>query len=337
MSKKKIQVQVNPYLEYIGSILMTGNYNEITAPVIGYGLINEEKNEYSEEVRQFFEIYRTHLVYEFTDAMIPNGFTFSRPVELALSFGENADFIQRYELSKLCLEYCGGTDKIHSLVGMLKALEKESGYRLFYNRAKSYYDSYLETARRVTEAHPYVGLLEAEYGKTQGAYQLVITSLINGNFGIKFEDEESKQSHLYAVLSTNGLCLSPYLLFHEFSHPFINPLTERYDELVNKYADAYERLAPYKLSGFLSGYGDWQECVNEHLVRAMGIHLLRKCNLCEEAEEQLRQDMFCGYKYIPLLLENYAYYDRNREAYPDFESFYPELLKVFAMEFDTAQ
>jgi len=40
-----------------------------------------------------------------------------------------------------------------------------------------------------------------------------------------------------------------------------------------------------------------------------------------------------GYKYIPLLLESYEYYDRNREQYPDFESYYPKLLKEFLKDF----
>lgn len=156
---------------------------------------------------------------------------------------------------------------------------------------------------------------------------------MKGNFGIVFEDAETKQAHLHAVLSTYGFSISPNILFHEFSHPFINPLTEQYAEEVAKYQEAYDRLKPFKLPGFQSGYGDWQECVNEHLVRAMVIHLLRRCGLYKEAEKQLQQDFALGYRYIPLLLESYENYDRNRELYPDFKSYYPKLLKVFLEDF----
>lgn len=85
----------------------------------------------------------------------------------------------------------------------------------------------------------------------------------------------------------------------------------------------------YKLPGFMSGYGDWLECVNEHFVRAMVIHLLRKCDLQEAAEEMLDYDLQKGYKYIPLILEKYEYYDANRIVFKNFEMFYPELIKVF--------
>lgn len=54
---KKLQVRLNPYLEFINSILLTGKYNEITAPGVGYGLMNEEENEYTTAVRAHFEPY----------------------------------------------------------------------------------------------------------------------------------------------------------------------------------------------------------------------------------------------------------------------------------------
>lgn len=118
-------------------------------------------------------------------------------------------------------------------------------------------------------------------------------------------------------------------MFHECSHPFINPLTDKYENLAKEYENAHELLKLYKLPGFKSGYGDWIECINEHLVRAMVIHLLQKCNLLDAAKEMLDQDLYLGYKYIPFILE-YNIYDHNRVIYPDFESFYPVLLEVFS-------
>lgn len=37
---KAFNVQVNPYLEFMNSILLTSRYNEMTKPYIGYGLMN---------------------------------------------------------------------------------------------------------------------------------------------------------------------------------------------------------------------------------------------------------------------------------------------------------
>ena len=151
-----------------------------------------------------------------------------------------------------------------------------------------------------------------------------------GNYGISYVDEKAKKSDLFSVFTTDNFSISPSILLHEFSHPFINPLTEKYADIVKEYENTYELLKPYKLHGFLSGYGDWTECVNEHFVRAMVIHLLRKYDLLDMAETMLNRDLYFGYKYIPFILEQYQYYDNNRDNYPDFDSFYPVLLKVFS-------
>ena len=100
-----------------------------------------------------------------------------------------------------------------------------------------------------------------------------------GNYGISFMDGRTKKANIFAVFTTDDFSLSPSVLLHEFSHPFINPLTEKYADIVREYGKTYDLLKQYKMPGFKSGYGDWNECVNEHFVRAMVIHLLEKCGL----------------------------------------------------------
>ena len=146
--------------------------------------------------------------------------------------------------------------------------------------------------------YPYVSILESEYGVEENAYYYILSGLMNGNYGISFDAEKKSGKDLYSVFSTNDFSISPAILFHEYSHPFINPLTEKYENLVSKYKSTHELLAKYRLPGFLSGYGDWSECVNEHFVRAMAIHLLRKCGLHDSAEKMLDYDFQKGYRYI---------------------------------------
>jgi hypothetical protein len=43
-SMKKINVQVNPYIEFMNIILLTSRYNEMIKPFIGYGLMTEAEN-----------------------------------------------------------------------------------------------------------------------------------------------------------------------------------------------------------------------------------------------------------------------------------------------------
>lgn len=328
---KQIKVQLNPNLEYMNSILLTSRYNEMTKKYIGYGLMTADVNEYTSRVKHFFEKHLNDPIYPYIESLIPNGFTFSRPVELMLSLGNSKDFVLQHPLSDLCIQYCGGLSTIQNLLDILKAFERKTEYFAFFEETKSYYDPIIDKANSVANKYPYISLLENEYGKEQNSYNYVITSLMVGNYGISFVDERTKKTDMFSVFATDNFSISPSILLHEFSHPFINPLTEKFADTVKEYENTYELLKQYKLSGYQSGYGDWTECVNEHFVRAMVIHLLQKCGLSDVSAKMLNNDLKLGYKYIPFILKQYQYYDDNRDIYPDFESFYPVLLKVFAV------
>ena len=337
IERKKINVQINPNLEFINSILLTSKYNEITKPYIGYGLMNEESNQYTDTVKDFFGKYQTSTIYNEIEAMIPNGFTFGRPVELMLSLGDSKDFSMQYPLSELCIQYSGGVEKITSLLNQLNDFSKETKYFEFFETIKSYYDPYLQKADNYLQTVPFIPMIEDFYGKEQNSYNFIFSVLMVGHFGIQFFDKKNMSADLFSVFCPDNRdnieeIFSAGIIFHEFSHPFINPLTEKYNHVAEKYSDAYERLKRYKLPDYKSGYGDWQECINEHFVRASAIYLLSKCERKEDAKRFLENDLYCGYKYIPAILELYNHYDNNRKKYKTFDEFYPTLLKVFENE-----
>lgn len=123
---KQITVQVNPNLEYMNSILLTSRYNQITEQYIGYGLMTEDDNEYTKCVKRFFEKHRNDPIYHYIESLIPNGFTFSRPVELMLSLGDRKDFVMQHSLSELCIEYCGDCRQSKSYCICLRLLKEKS-------------------------------------------------------------------------------------------------------------------------------------------------------------------------------------------------------------------
>ncbi|HBT77245.1 MAG TPA: hypothetical protein DEB39_10060 [Planctomycetaceae bacterium] len=334
VEQKKINVQVNDNLEFMSSLLLTSDYNKITKPHIGYGLMTEESNPYTDAINGFFLPYRTSAIYDRIEAMIPNGFTFSRPVELMLALGDSKDFSLQYPLSELCVQYCGGMEQIDSLLRQLHDFSKETDYFEFFETVKAYYDPYLQKADSCLQSLPFVPLVEDFYGKAQHSYNFVLSGLMVGDFGLSFPADDTAPLDLFSVHSLGDIdnVLSAGLIFHELSHPFINPLTQKYWHIAENYSDVYERLKVYKLPGFESGYGDWQECVNEHLVRAATIHFLSKSGQEEEANRNLENDLNRGYKYIPAILELFVQYDHNREKYRTLEEFYPMLLNVFGTE-----
>lgn len=338
---KNVNLEINPNLEFINSILLTSKYNELTKPFIGYGLMTEEINQYTDAIKNFLSKYQSSSIYSSIEKMIPNGFTFSRPVELMLSLGDSKDFTIQYPLSDLCIQYCGGMENILFFLEQLHKFSKETNYFEFFENAKSYYDTYLPKIENHINSYPFISMIENIYGKEQKSYNYVVSNLMVGNFGINFFNEDNKMSDLFSVFNLcdvvdnpeinefNNGALSVNILFHEFSHPFINPLTDKYSNIAEKYLSAYESLKKYKLPDFKSGYGDWKECINEHFVRTMAIYLMLKCDLKEWADKRLNNHLNEGYRYIPAILEMYKYYEDNRMKYKTFADFYPSLLDVF--------
>lgn len=293
----------------------------------------EDENKYTLAIKNFLKPYANHPIYIKIEELIPNGFTFSRPVELMLSLGDSEDFSEQYELSELCIEYCGGRDTIDDLLKQLKAFWDRTGYPDFFESVKYVYDPIVRRVAESLSEYAFVDVIENEYGQSQNSYNYILSSLMKGNFGICFYNQYTGKSDLFSVFSTDDYSLSPAVLFHEYSHPFINPLTNKYYDLAQRYIDSYEKLKHYKLPDYQSGYSDFKECINEHLVRAMSIHLLKKINQTELANKLLNNDLYCGYKFIPQILERYDYYDMNRDKYDTFEQFYPKLLVAFDLKY----
>ena len=331
--RKSFQVEVNPYIEFMNAILLTSQYNEITRPYVGYGLMTDEKNVYTSALKRFLEPYKNEPIYQLIEGMIPIGFSFSRPVELMLCLGKSNDFKLKYRPSDLCIQYCGGMEQINTLLGMLKAFEKQIDFFYYWNSIKNYYAPIIKEVYQNTNT-AYVYLLEEQYGMQQSSYHIVLSSLMKGNYGIYLNATNHLERDIFTVFSTDRFSLSTGILFHENSHPFINPLTEKYRDLVETYSGAYEKLKKYKRPNFESGYSDLEECVNEHLVRAMSIHLLQKIGDQNQANDLLNYDISLGYRYIPEILRKYDYFDEHRNTYVTFEDFYPELLMAFQYDID---
>ena len=67
---RRINVHVNPYLEFMNSILLTSKYNDMTKPFIGYGLMVEDENKYTLAIKNFLKPYANHPIYKKIEELI---------------------------------------------------------------------------------------------------------------------------------------------------------------------------------------------------------------------------------------------------------------------------
>jgi hypothetical protein len=75
-------------------------------------------------------------------------------------------------------------------------------------------------------------------------------------------------------------------------------------------------------------YGNWQTCVNEHLVR-VNVARFELTRGQANHDTIIQLELSKGFIYITdldILMERY---EKNRAMYPTYESFYPEIIKLF--------
>ena len=86
-------------------------------------------------------------------------------------------------------------------------------------------------------------------------------------------------------------------------------------------------------------YGNWQSMLNESLVRAAVIKYYKDTGYGQQViNERLELENKLGFPWIKELSEKLDYYDSNRNQYPNFEYFVPELVIFFNqvyLEIDT--
>lgn len=335
-NKSKLEISINPQIELLMIVLLTSNYPNISKQFLGYNVMSEEKIEYIDKINKFFNQYSKHPIYHLLDEMIPNGFALGAPVEVVLSLDTPPKLEKIRAYSDFAIKRACGENKLNEFIKLLRDFAVKTDFIKFYNKNVVYYSDFLDLFKQETCKLSYVQILEDFYGIEQNSYNIYLTQLSKGSFGPSFINKNGKLD-IYNICGfsirffDDREALNKFInniLWHEFSHPIINPLTEMHFDLIKKNDYTYEHLKQYKQPN--AGYGLWDEFINEHIIRAIAIYLCRKYVDEKIANDRLTFDTNLGYIYIPKILEKIDYYNQNRSLYKDFADFYEELLIVFS-------
>lgn len=119
-----------------------------------------------------------------------------------------------------------------------------------------------------------------------------------------------------------------FLAVHEFGHSFVNPHVTPYLSTIAKYSHLFTDSLQNVMH--LQDIYSWETCVIEHLVRLGEIRIAEYMKDTRKANA-LRQLHIGAYHFVfmPALEEKIKVYEHNRQRYPNFSAFLPELLSVF--------
>jgi hypothetical protein len=325
-----IQVSVDPRVELMSIIQTISRYRDVFP-----FLLNAESFPYSEAVIRHFAAYADHPVIKAFDEIgqQPRMFNFMAPPTTMLYLHEDLTLRDDVVWPEAVLARIGGRENLEAFTEHLRAFSAATDFADFYADHWAYYEALVAAVVPKLGVKDYVQELEAFYGMHQSSYNLILVSLY-GHVGFgPYLDTITGERHIYNILGPQKLqdgvsifgdeTYFKMMQRHEFSHSFVNPLTDKHWTQAQTYAYVYDTLTPRKVCG------EWQECVNEYIIRAVTTYLAFQDG---EADGQaaLEAERGRNVAFIDALLASIRDYASHREQYPTLDDYYPRLLETFS-------
>lgn len=287
--------------------------------------------EYKKKVNDYFSDYGDHEVVKLFNKLNKTGFTFGTPPTITLYITEDFQIRDDILIDDFYISRMGGKDNFVQFCELLYKFSKDTKFDEFFYDNISYYTKILQNTTKKVGGDNFVQELHSYYGMRKSSYNIILVSLFGPcGFGPNVKNIDGRED-IYSIIGPLECKVIPsfgtddyfkYMQRHEFSHSFINPLTLKYWDNAERYSLLLENAK--KLKQYC--YGDWEECLNEHIIRAIVIRLsiLNKEGV---GEQILQQEVQRGFIYIEAIIKGLQYYESNRCQYKSFDSYYIKLLE----------
>ncbi|KGG81368.1 hypothetical protein Y919_01045 [Caloranaerobacter azorensis H53214] len=319
---EKLNVYVDPRIELLSIIQYLADFD-------GRDIVIYNKDTtYKTDVDKYFSPYKNHPVISLYEEMAKDGFVYHVPPKLILYL--NDEYEEQDNKAIPYSEIMLGIDvkkKIKEFISQMVNFKDETRFDKFYESHQEYYHNIIINIQNDLRSNNCLENLIEYYGIKQNSYNIIIVPLYFGGYGVRIPEKDEKFDIFCIIPPVENLQYLTSFVWHEFSHSYVNPLSEKNSDEINKYKDLFIPISNIMEE---QAYGDWETCVNEHIVRAVTSRLSYKVFGEKFAKEEIKRDKEEGcFLYIDKLYEKLIEYENNRDKYITFEEFYPELLKVF--------
>ena len=280
-----------------------------------YDFIEVPPVEYVEELENLIDIDKYDELIKYIEGF--NDCSLNANIAIGLTDDFEIDYERiDYEYIKKYMSY--GT--LEEFVRLLKQLANDIKWDDFVEIKKEYYVS---LSNRFSSFPNNLDLNDIKnfYGKELTSYNYIMSILMNGGFGpadklgnsyyikgIEYYDEiKDFHSNIKYLLEC---------LFHEFSHPIINPMVDKYFDKFTNIDDIYKEAVKYRLPKCYSH--DKKVILYEYFVRTnayiLALNYYPELNVSEWIKEH-------GFIHLDEIIE---FTLKNRSKYETYEEFFVE-------------
>ena len=288
----------------------------------GYNIFFETNKEYCND---FLNIFNTYASEELINYIKSGGFdTFDRTASIALLLDEK--YYLDKKINDICVNPNFNKEKLEELI---QKFVKDSYFQEFYKNHKNYYEEVKNLFKN--KLNKYVTfdekLITDFYGYKLNDFEIKLYDFTIGSFGLNINNRTIYIANFFPDKKDNEIVGVPELIiktmFHEFSHPYCNPLGYKYFKNI----DITNIINESRKNGLESSYGGIS-VINEYVVRAVDLYL-SNLYLPKEVfniEKSINNQKKKGYVHIDSIIELFS----KKNNYKDFEDFYKnEIVKFF--------
>lgn len=321
-----ITYRIDPRIELMNTVFMLFGHNDMTKSNIPY----------KKELLDHFAAFSRHPVVDSALNSFKSGWGMDDPVFFMLCLDER--FRLQEGLVPDQVKRGGGWQRLQKLAELFRDFSVQSNFYSFFNTTqKHFYEEIIRRTAYSFKDFSVTSLLENYFGKKQHEY-VVVLNLVGGYGNFGWPVTRGGRTSLHAVVETNQSAgavplfqpsVSLFnLILHEFSHSYVNPEVDKYKKQLDQYDWLY---MPIQDAMKAQGYAFWQVSVNEHIVRSAVVRMARKYYGIPFTEKTIyKTEIGRRFIYLDALCSQLEVYEKNRDKYPTFARFVPELLTVFS-------
>ena len=290
------------------------------------GLLATDDSPYRREVNNWFAPFKDHPAVKRFAELAQAGYNFDAPPATMVCLSPPPDLELQAAPEACGAGRAGGPASLAAWLQQLRAFARASDFNAFF-RAQAGLNSPLEESTRKKIDKDYAAQLEAYFGAKQASYHIVLAPLLVGNFGVR-RPRPDGAFDIFGVLGSPAQATTlslRYLVWHEFGHSFVNHEFDQLRDLVDRSSNL---LAPIEKQMRAQAYPSWPIVVNEHMVRAMNVRLAFRELGDFVGQAMLANERRNGFAYVEALSEKLKEYEAQRDRYPAFHDFAPQLLTV---------
>jgi len=312
----KLNISVDPRMELLATVQLLSNY-----PMI------RRDFPYSKEIMNYFEAFSSHEAVLMTDSLLQKfGFSWDAPVNFMLHLSQPPELKEKIEFSDYVLRRSGRGDNLEQYRKALKNFVEVSNFEVFWNSKIPFYNQILDLMIADLDEMDLVEILENYFNETDESYSVIVSKSFGSGYGAQITDNDGNEIIYANIPNMNGMQLCDFV-WHEFGHSFVNPLTKKHLDRVQSLDKLFE---PIKEEMTKMAYVRWEDCVNEHIIRAIGVRLIELNFGYQEAKTLLEYELSQHFIYIEPLIEKLKEFEYQRDKYNiTFTEFFPQLLGVF--------